>query len=321
MTEQASVYETKSALGHIEITPEQVDLIKNTVANGATNDELKLFFFECRRRGVHPLDRLIHFVKRSGKATFQCGIDFMRSQAEASGQYRGQGDVEYGPIVNGYPEWAKATVRKVDPNTKDIYTTSATVYWEEFYPGEQLGFMWKKMPRVMLAKVAESQALRKAFPLNFNGLYTFEEMQQSDMVTQGKPKQETKTSTVKPNTKKDEPKKDEPKSDEPKKSPLDTLKDELAVYCNGDTPMMGAVLKELTIFTGEEDGREIFMSLGDMNRAKPTWIGKTLSKLRERVKAEGAGQDWCCGQKEACQLITWRGDIVWCEHEDKECSK
>ena len=191
MSETPAVYETKnSALGEVTITPEQVSLIKNTIAVGATDDELKLFFFECRRRGVHPLDRLIHFVKRSGRATFQCGIDFMRAQAEASGQYRGQEDVEYGPNKNGYPEWAKATVRRIDPNTGDVYTVSATAYWDEFYPGEQLGFMWKKMPRVMLGKVAESQALRKAFPINFNGLYTFEEMQQADLVASGTPKQQ-----------------------------------------------------------------------------------------------------------------------------------
>ncbi len=191
--EGLAVQENKvSALGEVTITQEQVALIKNTVALGATDDELKLFFFECRRRGVHPLDRLIHFVKRAGKATFQCGIDFMRSQAEASGQYRGQEDVEYGPKVGNYPEWAKATVRRVDPNTGDIYTVSATAYWDEYYPGEQLGFMWKKMPRVMLGKVAESQALRKAFPLNFNGLYTFEEMAQADLVASGTPKGEPK---------------------------------------------------------------------------------------------------------------------------------
>lgn len=138
-----------------------------------------------------------------------------------------------------------------------------------------------------------------------------------DHITEHKAQKTTKASTVKPAT----VKKDESKKDEPKKSPLDTLKDELAVYCNGDIPKMGAILKDLTIFTGGEDGKEIFMSLADMNRAKETWIGKTLSKLRERVKAEGAEEGWCCGDKEACQLITFRGEIPWCEHEDKECSK
>mgnify|MGYP001606476973 CR=1 FL=1 len=35
---------------------------------------------------------------------------------------------------------------------------------------------WKKMPRVMLAKVAEMQALRRAFPDDFAGLYSEEEL-------------------------------------------------------------------------------------------------------------------------------------------------
>ena len=194
----------ESPLGRIVITEAQVNIIKNTVALRATDDELKLFFYECRRRGVHPMDRLIHFIKRGqgdeAKATFQAGIDFLRGQAEETSEYRGQEDPEFGPLKEGtiFPEWAKATVRRRDPETGEIYCIPATAYWDEYYPGEKLGFMWRKMPRNQLAKCAEALALRKAFPKKIAGLYTFEEMEQADMIEGTGKKQANKPPITQP---------------------------------------------------------------------------------------------------------------------------
>lgn len=63
------------------VTPEDVELIRRTIAKDATPEELRLFFYDNARRGVHPLDRMIHFTKRGGRYTPITSIDFMRSRA------------------------------------------------------------------------------------------------------------------------------------------------------------------------------------------------------------------------------------------------
>ena len=66
---------TTDLIKDIEITPEHVALIKKTVAQGATKEELEMYFYDCRRQGVHPLDKLIHFTKRGGKYVPITSID------------------------------------------------------------------------------------------------------------------------------------------------------------------------------------------------------------------------------------------------------
>jgi phage recombination protein Bet len=300
---EAIAMKEPSALGTIAITPEQVDLVKTTVFQGATDDELKLYFFECRRRGVHPLDRLIHPVVRQDKngtrrISFQTSIDLFRSEAENTGEYRGQKDVEYGEMMawekidKKVPEYAKATIKRFDEHTGEIIEISATAYWEEYYPGEQLGFQWRKMPRLMLGKCAEALALRKAFPRKLAGLYTFEEMQLTDLVNQGKALKEPQRKQ-KPAEQKQEQK---AKNGDDDKSVKEKLHEELSLYCqfeNGevDMNMYQSVLKEISIFTGknkEGQQKEYFIEDIFNERVSDKWAGTALGKLREKVgnKAE-----------------------------------
>lgn len=164
---------------NIMVTPEQKNLVKSIIFPGCNDNELALFLFECARRGVHPLDRVIFPISRNDtasgtkKITFQCGIDFFRSEAADTGEYNGQDEPTFGPEnKDSYPEFATVNVYKKGIDRP----ITGTARWSEFYPGDKVGFMWKKMPYHMLSKCAEVLALRKAFPKRLSGLYIPEEM-------------------------------------------------------------------------------------------------------------------------------------------------
>lgn len=160
------------------VTTEQLDLIKRTIAKDATPDELKLYLYDCARQGVHPLDKLIHFTKRSGKYTPITSIDFMRIRASETGEYAGSDDAVFFPAyetANSTPDAATVTVWRLVQGQRCPFV--ATARWAEYKPDQD--FMWKKMPHTMLAKCAEALALRKGFPKQLAGLYAKEEMDQA----------------------------------------------------------------------------------------------------------------------------------------------
>lgn len=84
----------------------------------------------------------------------------------------------------GYPVAARVSVYREDfdlPLTAVARWESYKVENDEWRDNRKtgnkiLGSTWAKMPDLMLAKVAEALALRKAFPMDLSGLYTEEEM-------------------------------------------------------------------------------------------------------------------------------------------------
>lgn len=172
----------KNPLSEVDPTAEawdqHVDLIRRTVAQGASPDELKLFLYTARRAGLDPLARQIYYVRRQGKGTVQVSIDGLRLIADRTGRYAGGDAAEFlGETDAGMPAIARVTVYKMVGGVRCPF--SATARWEEYYPGEAQGFTWRKMPHTMLAKCAEALALRRAFPADLSGLYTHEEMAQA----------------------------------------------------------------------------------------------------------------------------------------------
>lgn len=157
---------------------EHIDLIRRTVAQGSTPDELRLFLYTARRAGLDPLAKQIYYIRRKGRGTIQVAIDGLRLIADRTGRYAGGDAAEFlGNTEEGYPQIARVTIYKMVGGVRCPFSASAR--WEEYYPGDEQGFTWRKMPHTMLAKCAEALALRRAFPADLSGLYVHEEMAQA----------------------------------------------------------------------------------------------------------------------------------------------
>lgn len=162
-------------------------LIKETICPpGTTEKEFELFVYQAKRTGLDPLARQIYCMKIKGRLSIQATIDGFRLIAERTGEYRGQTKVEWCDengvwtdvwlIKNKYPAAARVGVYR-ENFQEPLY---AVADWESYavkdYQGN-ISYNWKNRAPLMLGKVAEALALRKAFPQELSNIYSSEEMQ------------------------------------------------------------------------------------------------------------------------------------------------
>lgn len=176
-------YETEK--GEVALT---IDMVRNFLVSGkpemVSDSEIVMFLNLAKYQKLNPFLREIYLVKWSSNqaATMVVGKDVFTKRAFHNPRFKG---MEVGIIVTTAQniQYRKGTF--IAPNEKlaggyakifiegwDI-PLEHTVSLEEYNTGKSL---WQQKPATMIRKVAMVQALREAFPDDFQGLYDESEM-------------------------------------------------------------------------------------------------------------------------------------------------
>lgn len=171
----------------------QLELLKRTYAKGTTDDEFALYMNTAQRLKLDPFARQIYAVKRWDSNTktevmaTQVAIDGYRAVAEDTGEYDGR----EGPFWCGDDEiWKEVWVSAKPPTAAKVVVYRkggsrgyvGVARYQSYVQKNKDGgprATWATMPDVMLAKCAEAQALRAAFPKQLAGTNTPDEMDQA----------------------------------------------------------------------------------------------------------------------------------------------
>lgn len=166
--------------------------LKNTLYPGVKDDIILMILSYCAHAKLDPLQKLVHVVPMKGKDVIMPGIGLYRVQAVRTGAYAGIEEPEFGNDITTdiggvkltYPAWCKIKIKKLVQG--EIFEFTAKEYWLENYATAYNSVapntMWAKRPYGQLAKCAEAQALRKAFPEAVSQAPTLEEMEGKNFV-------------------------------------------------------------------------------------------------------------------------------------------
>jgi len=170
------------------LTQQQIELVRRTVAKGADNDELTMFFHIANKQGLDPFLKEIYFYKDTkGNNIIMTSRDGFLSIATRHPDYAGLVSCE---VRDGDEFEVDYSTMKVhhkhnlkDRETKKIIGAWACTYrrgttpvvaWVDFAEFDKKSYVWKSHPAMMIRKVAEVRALKNQFGII--GITSVEEM-------------------------------------------------------------------------------------------------------------------------------------------------
>ena len=189
-------------------TPAQISTIRRTVAKDTNDNEFNLFMGAAQSYGLDPFRRQISAIvfnkdkPEKRNMTIIVGRDGLRTIAQRCGDYRPASE----PPVYTYDDNAKSPSNPTGLVSASLklfkqdkqgawHPVYGEAHWDEFAPLREKwdtnqdgrraptgvfeldkSGQWGKMPRIMLLKCAEAQALRAGWPDEFGGIYGEEEM-------------------------------------------------------------------------------------------------------------------------------------------------
>ena len=213
---------TFKQINELSIDTNTYNVLKETLYPGAKDESIAMVLSYCKARKLDPIKKPVHLVPMSvksgkkdgnGKDIYEFrdvvmpGIGLYRIEADRSGAYAGMSEPEFGEDVTEqlgsvkmtYPKWCKITVNKYVSDRIVGFTSKE--FWKENYATKARGdlspnAMWEKRAYGQLAKCAEAQALRKAFPDVVGQDYTMEEMQGKTFPEEERKQYQPKNQTI-----------------------------------------------------------------------------------------------------------------------------
>lgn len=300
MSETPAVYETKQVLVLTD------DIVKKYICPAATEQERYMFLQLCKGQALNPFLREAYLIKYgTSPATMVVGKDTFIKRARRIESYRGfkAGIViisnkavvyrEGGMLIKGEEligGWSEVYRSDLDvPVRSEVsleeYIGKKKIWENNKVVGEEVNAQWTGKPATMIRKVALVQAHREAFPDQFEGLYSGEEMgidvEAIPDYKTDKPAEGYKTPMQPPAEKKQEGEAD--RITEPQKKAI------FAIF--GKLEIKDDQLKHNYIGMEILGGKEAIKSVNDLTKEQAGTVIKYLAEKAEQKEKQKGNSD------------------------------